>query len=154
MKIKNIIPIVACIAIMASCNEAANNGAGQDSLASSETTTPPDMHNAQNSLDVEGSYVGTLPCADCEGIKTTITLKSDSSYTKTEEYLGQKGATFNDQGKWFFLADGNTIELNNGKDTPWKFKVGENKLIQLDTEGNEITGALADHYILQKQQSQ
>ncbi|MDE5451088.1 copper resistance protein NlpE N-terminal domain-containing protein, partial [Elizabethkingia meningoseptica] len=33
-----------------------------------------DSHNAQNSLDWAGTYEGTVPCADCPGIKTTITL--------------------------------------------------------------------------------
>ncbi len=28
--------------------------------------------NSQNSLDWPGTYTGTLPCADCEGIKTEI----------------------------------------------------------------------------------
>lgn len=151
MRIRNIISVIACLAIMASCNEASDSGQNADSVSPSETAAVPDMHHAQNSLDVNGAYVGTLPCADCEGIKTTITLNNDSSYTKTEEYLGKKGATFNDQGTWSFLPDGNTIVLNNGKDTPIKFKAGENKLTRLDTEGHEITGALAEYYVLEKQ---
>ena len=36
-----------------------------------------DMHNAENSLDIAGVYKGVLPCADCEGIETTIVLKDD-----------------------------------------------------------------------------
>ena len=48
-----------------------------------------DEHNAQNSLDWSGIYTGVLPCADCEGIETTIILKSDNTYLKTEKYLGE-----------------------------------------------------------------
>lgn len=141
-----LLPVLAIV----SCNQGTNSTQSGDSV-STETPAVSDGHNAQNSLDVEGTYLGTLPCADCKGIQTTITLKSDSSYTKTDEYLGKGDNTIKEEGKWFFLADGNTIELNNEKTTPLKFKVGENNLIQLDTAGNEITGSLAEHYILKKQ---
>ena len=35
----------------------------------------PDMHTTMNSLDWDGTYTGILPCADCKGIETNITLK-------------------------------------------------------------------------------
>ena len=60
-----------------------------DSIASVAPVTD-DGHNAQNSLDWAGTYEGTLPCADCPGIKTTITLKDDNTYTISEEYLERK----------------------------------------------------------------
>ena len=36
-----------------------------------------DQHNSRNSLDWNGVYKGVLPCADCEGIETVITLLND-----------------------------------------------------------------------------
>ena len=39
-----------------------------------------DMHNSRNSLDWVGIYEGVLPCADCPGIKTRLTLNYDGSY--------------------------------------------------------------------------
>jgi uncharacterized lipoprotein NlpE involved in copper resistance len=144
-----IVLFLLCTAIV-SCNQASQSGSNSDS-AQAAAVTAPDMHNAQNSLDVAGTYKGTLPCADCEGIETTITLNNDSTYSRTDKYLGKGNNEFKADGKWHFLADGNTIALNDGKDKPVKFKVGENTLTMLDTEGKEITGALAEHYVLKKQ---
>ena len=118
------------------------------------TTGADTAHNAANSLDLDGTYTGTLPCADCEGIKTTLVLgKGDSArFTLSEEYLGKKEAMkFNSKGKW--VVNQNTITLQFDKelqDRRVQYKAGENKLWLLDQQGKEITGNLADKYILTK----
>ena len=54
-------------------------------------------------------FEGTLPCADCDGIKTTLTLfqnnsKTQFSYKLHEVYLGQNNEkTFDTYGKWIAL---------------------------------------------------
>jgi NlpE N-terminal domain len=45
---------------------------------------------------------------------------------------------------------GSIITLTGIKNKPNEYFVGENKLIQLDIDGNKITGSLADKYILKK----
>ena len=40
-------------------------------------------HNSMNSLDWAGKYEGTLPCADCEGIKYIVELKKDGTPKKS-----------------------------------------------------------------------
>lgn len=107
-----------------------------------------DGHNAQNSLDWAGTYEGTVPCADCPGIKTTITLNDNGSFAITEEYLERKTKS-EDKGKFEWDKSGSRITLN-GKDTKRQYFVGENQLFQLDTEGKEITGTNKDLYILKK----
>jgi len=106
-------------------------------------------HNAKNSLDYKGTYKGTLPAADAEGMETTITLM-DSTFTKDVVYIGKKGK-FSDKGKYSWNEDGNTIILEGIKDAPNKYFVAENQLIALDMDGKKITGNLADKYILKKQ---
>ncbi len=97
-------------------------------------------------------YEGTLPCADCEGIRTTLNLNKDASFTLKEEYLGKKSpAAFNSKGKW--VVNENTITLQFDKelqDRRVQYKAGENKLWLLDQEGKEITGTLAGKYIMTK----
>ncbi|AQX14111.1 hypothetical protein BAX94_03790 [Elizabethkingia meningoseptica] len=107
-----------------------------------------DSHNAQNSLDWAGTYEGTVPCADCPGIKTTITLNDNGSFAIAEEYLERKTKS-EDKGKFEWDKSGSRITLN-GKDTKRQYFVGENQLFQLDTEGKEITGPNKDLYILKK----
>lgn len=148
-----LLAIAACTSIIA-CNDpgkkepTTTDNAGDTSAVSQ----PVDMHNASNSLDLNGEYEGTLPCADCEGIKSTLILNKDSLFTLKEEYLGKKDPiTFNAKGKW--VIHENTITLQFDKelqDRRVQYKAGENKLWLLDLKGKEITGALADKYILTK----
>lgn len=110
----------------------------------------PDGHNSSNSLDVDGLYKGTLPCADCEGIETEIELGKDNSFLKRTIYLGKGGKVFEEKGSYTWNSKGNTITLTGIKSGPGQYFVGENMLIQLNMDGNRITGSLADKYVLHK----
>lgn len=103
---------------------------------------------SQNALDWAGTYETTLPCADCPGIKTTLTLNKDNTFKITEEYL-EKKAKYPDQGTFAWNKEGNIITLN-GKDVKYKYKVGENKLTQLDLDGKEINNSFKDLYVYKK----
>jgi uncharacterized lipoprotein NlpE involved in copper resistance len=150
-------PIILSSVFMLCCNEPAKETTAvttdtiapvqQDTTAAKMTTAD----NSQTSLDWPGTYKGVVPCADCEGIETTITIGQDSSYTLTTSYLGKKDAKpFEKKGKFIWDAYGSTILLSGITNAPDKYKVGENVLIQLDMSGNTITGDLADKYRLQK----
>lgn len=115
-----------------------------------ESTTPAVGDTSQNALDWNGVYEGILPCADCEGTKTTITLNQDLTFVKKVEYLGKDQEVFENQGTFKWNETGNRIILEGLEDTPNQFIVGENVLIQLDIQGNRITGEMADKYILTK----
>lgn len=104
-------------------------------------------HNSRNSVDWAGTYQGTLPCADCPGIRYTITLNDDGTYLLKTHYLEKSDSDFTESGTFSWDESGGKITL---ADRGEKFQVGENKLFHLDMEGNRITGNLADHYILNK----
>jgi uncharacterized lipoprotein NlpE involved in copper resistance/heat shock protein HslJ len=108
-------------------------------------------HSSHNSLDWAGTYVGTLPCADCEGIHTTMTVNQDQTYVLTTRYQGRENATFEQQGSFSWSPDGSTITLDDAADGPLAYKVGENMLWHLGMDGNVITGDLAENYVLRKQ---
>lgn len=110
-----------------------------------------DEHNARNSLDYLGTYKGTLPCADCEGIETEIVLNEDETYEIKTKYLGKDSQFFSDLGSYTWKEDGNTLEFENTDSEITYYFVSENKLIALDQEGNRITGDLAQFYELNKQ---
>jgi len=110
-----------------------------------------DQHNASNSLDWQGTYRGTLPCADCEGIETELTINQDNTYELKTSYLGKGDQTFEEKGTFSWNEAGNTITLSEAKNRPSQYFVAENKVIQLDMAGNKITGSLSEYYILKKQ---
>lgn len=109
-----------------------------------------DGHTSQNSLDWSGEYEGTLRCGDCEGIEIIITLTKDKSFKRETVYLGKSSEVFIEEGSFSWNDAGNTIILDKVEDSSNKYFVGENSLIQLDMEGERITGDLANNYILRK----
>lgn len=119
-------------------------------IATSPSKIKIDYHTSQNSLDWDGTYKGVLPCADCEGIETEITIDVDGNYTRKVTYLkdGNKD-TYTEQGLFAWNKEGTKIILKSTSDNKY-YQVGENYLQVLDLKGNTITGALADKYILQK----
>lgn len=110
-----------------------------------------DEHNAKNSLDYLGTYKGTLPCADCEGIETLIVLNEDETYEIQTKYLGKEDNEFTEIGSYTWMDDGNTLEFEDTNSRITYYFVSENRLIALDQEGNRITGDLAQFYELNKQ---
>jgi len=149
MKILSI--TAASLFLFTACTETTSNKGTENSSTqtdSAATKAMQDEHTSENSLDWAGTYEGTIPCADCPGIKTTIVLNSDNTFQYDTEYLERKVKT-TDKGTFTWEKNGSTVHLK-GKETDNYLKVGENQLFLLDTEGNIITGTLADNYILKK----
>lgn len=122
-----------------------------NSKASKVNTGFGDQHTAQNSLDWNGTYSGILPCADCSGIETSLTLNADNTYVLTSSYLdADDSGTNTSEGK--FEWNGNFVNLLGIKkgEGPTIYKVEENRIRQMDLKGKEIEGSLAKNYILTK----
>ncbi len=141
--------------VLFACN---NNGNSNDEKRDTTTTTVGSAEknetstgdDARTSLDWAGTYKGTVPCADCEGIETEIMLHSDNTFMLSAKYLGKKDSKVsNSNGKWNWL-DGFKIELEGIENGPSKYFVTEGRIIQLDMDGKKIEGALADKYVLTK----
>lgn len=101
-------------------------------------------------LEVYGTYRGTLPCADCEGIKTTIELNTDNTFKTVMQYLG-RDVTNETTGKisWDKKTDALLLTDQEGKPAG-RYLVGKNTLTQLDLKGNKITGPVASNFIFTK----
>jgi hypothetical protein len=110
-----------------------------------------DMHNSRISVDWEGVYTGTIPCADCECINVKLMLNADETYELSYQYIGKDDTPHSVSGKFTWNDNGGVITLDC-KNFPSHYKVGEEKLFQLDMKGNPITGKLADMYVLAKNQ--
>lgn len=103
--------------------------------------------NSMTSLDWAGIYKGELPCADCEGIKTVVTINSDKTYNIQETYLGKETTPNETEGTFEWDDQGQRILLSEERNA---FFVGENTLTLLDSDGNKITGDLEALYVLRK----
>lgn len=90
-----------------------------------------EIHGIRESMDWEGRYMGTLPCASCPGIVTILTLNEGGSYTLTETYLGNKGGTFHSNGKFIWDKAGMCITLlPSTKEDKRSYLVSKGSIIQ------------------------
>ena len=111
-----------------------------------------DHHTAENSLDWAGSYEGVFPCADCEGIRTKVTLQADKRYILEEEYLTNRPGIkqFTHSGHFEFQSDNTSLIRLDDQAEQRFFFVGENYLEARQMEsGDAIVSNL--NYTLKKQ---
>lgn len=110
-----------------------------------------DMHNSRTSLDWAGVYEGTTPCADCEGIKTVLELGDNGNYSISQTYLGKQddNESYDETGSFTWDDAGSKITLKM-QDRTLMFRVGENQVTMLDSDGNLISDELAEYYVLKK----
>ena len=82
---KNKVMILAAAITLVAC------GGNQQKKAVSEKVKADavkvDMHDAESSLDYQGTYTGVFPAADCPGIDMRLTLKKDGTYSLHMKYL-------------------------------------------------------------------
>lgn len=134
--------ITVCAALLAtSC------GTSPDT---STDATPPDMHTSSIALDWAGTYQGMTPCASCPGILTSLTLSDEMTYSLNTSYVGEDDTTFTSSGTFTWDDTGNVAVLQGIENASNRYKVVEGAVIQLDLEGNEITGDLSQSYRLAK----
>ena len=125
------------------------NAADNDS-ANVVDTTASDKDNV-DLASVAGTYEGTLPAADCPGIKTVLTINADSTYLLKQDYIDKKDG--HDEASGIFkVLDGKVLMLvrpSTGEQTFYKVK-DANSIIMTDSMGVEPEGETAKLYVLKK----
>lgn len=98
-----------------------------------------------------GTFEGIFPTASCEGIRASLTINADSTYTYKREYIGEKNGKYESSGIYHLKAK-DLIELitpSSGEKT--YFKHVETGFMLSDSLGTVNQGELAGHYILKRQ---
>src|SRR4051812_16213638 len=124
-----IICTIFLIGLFAACNSSSSPIASTDSAYKTVVPNTP-LINAEK-------YVGTLPCADCEGIDVSLQLNKDLSYAMNLAYKGGDDSTNNDfkeTGAWSIHGN-DTIYLTATKGAVTKYFKSDSELIQLDANG-------------------
>lgn len=135
------------IAVLSACgNSKKTDNTATDPVAAEQAA---DMHTAENSLDYQGIYKGTLPAADCPGIEATLTINQDSTFTLNYIYIDRKDSKFDDKGT--YTIDGAILTTKGEDGAITYYKVEEGQVRMLDAEKQPVTGPLAEHYILKKE---
>ena len=95
-----------------------------------------------------GTFEGTLPAASSEGIRTSLTVNADSTYSYKQEYIGEKDANFETSGVYHLIGK-DLIELvtPSSREKTY-YKRVETGYMLSDSLGTVNQGELAKHYIL------
>ncbi|WP_347373301.1 copper resistance protein NlpE [Aequorivita sp. Q41] len=143
----------ATVLLVVGCKNQEKKAVASEEIEETVTTSPQvvDSHTSENALDWAGVYEGTTPCADCDGIKTVVTLTEDKTYSILQTYLGKPESRneFIQKGDFVWDPTGTKVLLKAGDET-FQYQVGENQLWQLDNAGEIITGNLEAMYVLKK----
>lgn len=87
---------------------------------------------------MQQSWRGILPCADCEGIETSLFLEKDGTWVMNERYQGvrEEPSSFASYGTWARTADKLVLTDSQGEKSYYRAK--GDALEMLDREGNPI----------------
>lgn len=93
---------------------------------------PDPAHSSRNALDWAGAYEGVLPCADCPGIRTRLTLRPDGTYELSRLYIDRDREPRLASGRFTWQPGGNAIALEPRDGATMRFAVGEGRLALLE----------------------
>ena len=144
--------ILGAVLLLAACGgknpQTATNSTDSTQVAAADSAA---TDSAVADTSCCGTYRGTLPAADCEGIKTVLTISSDSTYSLSSDYIGKKNGQFVTSGV-YHMKPGKLLELvtpSSGELTYYKIKDAQS-VVLTDSLGNEPEGELAKQYVLKK----
>jgi heat shock protein HslJ/uncharacterized lipoprotein YbaY len=88
------------------------------------------------------TFVGTLPCADCPGIRYQLNLLADHTFIFRTTYEN-RNSSFREDGTWLLANDGKILVLQTQKHTRQQFALlNEQTLRQLDANAKQIESKL------------
>ncbi len=136
---KMILPVLLTGLFAVSCSkkEEAKVETPQAVEADSAQAQPEEAAKAEAPKKHVGEFSGKLPCADCPGIETKLTLNEDGSFLLDETYLEKKDGQFNAKGSYEVSEDGAFVTLKEeGNDKPRVFLVEEDAAYLVEKVGD------------------
>ena len=118
-------------------------------IPQANTQTPPPAQQAADPF--KGTYNGVLPCADCDGLQTSLTLDGAGKYTIQSTKLGKKPESHTASGLYRYTTDKKHLQLDNNASN-LTFMVGDNFLEVRLPDGSKGERKLPDdNYRLKRQ---
>ena len=136
---KMILPVLLTGLFAVSCSkkEEAKAETPQAVEADSAQAQPEEAAKAEAPKKHVGEFSGKLPCADCPGIETKLTLNEDGSFLLDETYLEKKDGQFNAKGSYEVSEDGAFVTIKEeGNDKPRVFLVEEDAAYLVEKVGD------------------
>lgn len=110
------------------------------------------INHIDKSQAFHGVFYGFIPCNDCNGIKTTLSLKQNNNYLLVTQPARESSREFYEKGKYSWNDENHTVVLTPRKESITRQYLIEDEgtLIQLNDNGARVTGESADRYILRR----
>lgn len=139
----NILFAGMALSLLESCGNG-NNAAGNDSTANASDQPLPQA-------SIAGTYTGTLPCADCGGLETELTINSDSTYSLKSTNTDNKEVITEQSGVYQLKNDSLMTLITPSSGEKIYYRVIDNATVMLsDSTGTINSGELAEFYKLKK----
>lgn len=137
---------LACFTILAAL--VACSGPSSDTSGATPPVANTPSLSARNVAQLDGptSWSGDLPCADCAGIRTDLTLYPDGTFRSRGTYMGAAGpgdTIFTDFGRWTLDDAATRVSVRGSANVPGQFAVDPGGMLRmLDADGQDIASAL------------
>ncbi len=108
------------------------------------------------SLDFRGVFYGYVPCHDCDGVKTTLSLKQNNNYLLVTQPARESSREYYEKGKYQWDDKTQTLILTprkGGTQSHYYHIENDETLIQLNEDGTKKLGDLAEKYALRRSDS-
>jgi len=89
--------------------------------------------------NLPATFTGTLPCADCPGIRYHLNLFGDDAFFLRMTYADRPGPPVDEMGSWVLSSDRRVLVLKSSREAPELFGVKDTRTLRkLDAAGQEI----------------
>lgn len=110
------------------------------------------LQPVEKSLEFHGVFYGYLPCKDCDGIKTTLSLKQNNNYLLVTQPAKDSSREFYEKGKYSWNDKNHTAVLTARNESIIRqyFIKDEGTLILLNSDGTPMAKEHTDGYTLRR----
>jgi uncharacterized lipoprotein NlpE involved in copper resistance len=110
----------------------------------------------KNQKQFHGVFYGYLPCEDCDGTQTTLSLKNKNNYLLVTQPAKASSREFFDKGKYIWDDETNTVTLTSRKTSNIiKYHIeDEETLFMLDAKGTPIKGEKSKYSLKKREMKQ
>ncbi|MBE3605801.1 copper resistance protein NlpE N-terminal domain-containing protein [Campylobacter sp. RM13119] len=124
----------------------------QQELQTKETKTQETNRNQKKEIKsnlilskaIFSTYHTILPCSNCEGIKTILTLNKDKTYTKSMLEISKSANTYEEKGT--FDTEGKFLVLKSENGKTCYFEPNKESILQLNDNKQKFAGVLSRIY--------
>jgi len=107
--------------------------------------------NRDKSQDFHGIFYGYLPCTDCDGVKTTLSLKQNQNYLLVTQPARDSSREYYEKGKYEWNEETRVLTLtprNKPEKHFYQIK-DEGTIVQMSPDGTPMSKDLEEEYTLQ-----